>query len=457
MNIIKLFSIMALVSTLCFSCGGQKTTGDAADDTGDAADLADTADSTPDQPDDTDDALDDPVPDPTPDPTPDPEPDTEPDVEPDPMEDGEDMVEDEVGGDAVDPCAPQEAEATGECEEELDGIKWDGEHCVPLGSGCECTGADCDALYETVAECVGARIGCYDVGCEPMEVADDMCIDCLITVFLGAFWNGRKCFSIMGCNCVGAGCEDAFASVEECEAVQAGCPGALCKATGGQWFTQEAGFCRFYCGVLGPEECLADTCRCEPGRTFEADVGCRDDMDCEAEEMCLATRGKWFPSSECICGFTCGRPNDCDACLDSCDCGPHRNFSPSTGCVADIMCEAADQQEVCEDTGGTWQESGASCGHFYCGIPNLVDPCVGPSCDCGRVGNFSEVDGCAYDDTCLMKEVGQDCWGSSPSSSCRAGLACCISGGIPGFRSCTDPCCKDHEICEDDGCYPPPP
>ena len=67
-------------------------------------------------------------------------------------------------------------------------------------------------------------------------MANDTCLDCTASVFLGAFWNGRDCFELFGCGCAGDGCSGRFASVYECEAVQARCNGARCVDSGGEWF-----------------------------------------------------------------------------------------------------------------------------------------------------------------------------------------------------------------------------
>lgn len=375
------------------------------------------------------------------------------DIIPDPLQD-----EEEEG---IDPCLAQDAMAEGPCAMILDGVKWDGEHCVGLGSGCSCAGSDCESIYETIEECVEARRMCYSAACDPQPVADDMCLDCTDTYHLGAYWNGRECFELRGCGCTGDGCTEGFYSTTECEAVHANCDAALCKETGGQWFPAAAGFCGFFCGVPSDDDCEEDSCNCGPGRTFAAGVGCQDDPSCTIEHLCLATRGRWHPASECFCGFTCGLPNPCAACLDSCDCGPHRNFDPAFGCIPDIMCESATAEGICISTGGTWHtnsEFPLSCGDYLCGLPNTTDPCVMPGCDCGFLSNFDSLQGCIYDESCLLRNVRHECWGSAGNSSCRPGLACCDYCGVPpGCPACHDPCCPDSPVCMENGCMIPPP
>jgi hypothetical protein len=365
-------------------------------------------------------------------------------------------------------CAPMDARAEGDCEMVLPGFAWNGAHCVPLGSGCGCAGADCGAVYDTVAACVDDRRACFGTAvCGSQAAASGMCVVCGVPMYLGAFWNGRSCFEVVGCECVGDDCAGAYASLEECVAVHEGCDGPLCAATGGEGFPAAAGTCGFVCGAVAPEDCLTpfDACRCPPGNSFVAGTGCAPDPACDAEVLCAATRGTWHPSSECICGFSCGNPGACGACLDSCDCGPHRNFDGTIGCRADVACGSEwERPEVCTSTGGEWHACGTggdcSCGDYHCGVPNLMDPCVMPGCDCGPYANFDSAEGCVWDDTCALRELDQECTGRGlDGSTCRPGLACCSGGGAALYPStCGNPCCADDVAsCMPDGCPPPAP
>ncbi len=368
--------------------------------------------------------------------------------------------------DAAGDCLPQDARPEGPCAMVLPGVRWDGSNCVPLGSGCSCEGADCGALYDTIEACVAARRHCYANDCEPQAVADDLCIDCTAEMFLGAFWDGHECFELRGCGCHGAGCDLPFRSAAECEAFHAECPAGLCRAGGGSWFPAEFGGCGFVCG--GPQEALcyapyAD-CLCPIGQTFRPEVGCAPDASCGARELCVATRGSWHPAAECYCGFDCGRPGDCDACLDSCDCGPARNFVEGLGCRYDETCAAAWGADLCTSTGGTWHDcepgdTGCSCGDYHCGRPNSLEPCFAPGCDCGGGANFDRERGCVPDAACFFGGEGEECsgWGLE-GSSCRPGLACCVECGMMiGCNYCRNPCCELNPGCEDFGCFPPPP
>jgi hypothetical protein len=362
-------------------------------------------------------------------------------------------------------CLPQDAAAEGPCAAELPGVKWDGTNCVPLGSGCSCAGADCGAVYETVADCVRARRDCYHNDCEPQAVADDVCLDCTASVFLGAFWDGRACFELHGCSCRGDGCFLPFRSLEECETFHETCPAAVCAATGGRWFPEEHGGCGFACGGPREADCFAPfaDCLCPAGQTFHADTGCAADAECNERVLCYATRGTWHPGSECFCGFHCGVPGDCEACLDSCDCGPARNFVAGVGCRVDATCEAEWGIDLCTSTGGTWHDCSAgdpfcSCGDYHCGRPNVTEPCVMPGCDCGAGANFGD-EGCVPDAVCFFGDEGAECNGGGMDwSTCRPGLTCCSECGMmPGCSYCRNPCCAEWPECGDGGCPPPPP
>jgi hypothetical protein len=385
----------------------------------------------------------------------DPDARPESDAAPDAGADGD------AGADASLPpeCAPQEAWADGPCAAELPGIRWDGAHCVGLGSGCQCVGADCDAIYDTVAECVAARLGCYELRCDPAPVSDDACIDCTASVYLGAFWDGATCHALHGCGCHGDGCDRGFPTVEECEAVHAACPARLCEGSGGHWLPDTlCGPCGHHqCGLPSQLACCSPGCDCGPGQTYVDGVGCQPDAGCTPEQACLATHGVWHPQSECTCGFTCGVPNDCEACVDACDCGPYRTFDPQGGCQWDPACGSPTPESLCEDTGGAWHVDDG-CGHYWCGEPNLLDPCIAPGCDCGIRRNFDSQLGCVYDEACLAPGPGEPCLGPGTSGSCRPGLVCCEQCGMaPGCPTCQVPCCQNDPGCQPNGCYPPPP
>jgi hypothetical protein len=284
-------------------------------------------------------------------------------------------------------------------------------------------------------------------------------------MFLGAHWTGRECAELYGCACAGDGCADLFPSVADCESAHAACDAARCRATYGEWFPAAAGFCGFACG--GPLDATCEmpveACLCPLGESFTSGVGCAFDSTCTDRDLCQASRGIWHAASECFCGFTCGQPNACDGCVDSCDCGAHRNFATGLGCLPSASCGSVSDEELCGATGGFWNDCSAGlcgCGHFECGRPNLLDPCIAPGCDCGWTSNFDPIEGCVLDDRCFYRQLDQSCSGYGMEwTTCRPGLACCEHCGVgPGCASCQSPCCPSDSFCEEQtGCYPPPP
>ncbi len=357
-------------------------------------------------------------------------------------------------------CEAMDARATGDCAAIVPGVTWTGEACMHLGSGCGCGGVDCDDVFETVAECVEAKRGCYEASCKAMPVADDMCVDCFAEMFLGTFWTGMECFDLWGCDCMGDGCGRAFTSMEECEAVQQACPAPLCIGTGGTWYPAAGcGPCGHYeCGIAPMDACCDEGCDCGPGRSFDPSSGCVDDPGCTAQQSCQATGGTWHPIEECMCEYVCGEQILCSDCMEACDCGTFRVFDERDGCLFDSeRCGEADSVALCQGTGGRWAV-GEGCGDFACGIPNLIDPCVMPGCDCGRWKNFQTGVGCVPDPLCVMPGEGDACQGSGAYGNCRPGLVCCDGCGMPpGCPMCEQPCCGDAPWCEAGGCPLPPP
>jgi len=133
-----------------------------------------------------------------------------------------------------DTCEPQDAAGDGQCLCML-GYIFDGEGCAMVG-GCECVGADCDALFETEEECLAVQDSCAEpepitCGSEELYVRDhDSCEaqdvagegECFCA--LGAYWDGDSCESLDGmCECVGTDCDALYETVEDCEAANEMC------------------------------------------------------------------------------------------------------------------------------------------------------------------------------------------------------------------------------------------
>ncbi len=72
-----------------------------------------------------------------------------------------------------------------------------------------------------------------------------------------------------------------------------------------------------------------------------SDTSSESESDGPQDEMtCLDTGGTWVPEA---CGhYTCGIPQDCQAVIPGCDCGPFRVFASGVGCFVDDKCETAE-------------------------------------------------------------------------------------------------------------------
>ncbi|NJK33290.1 MAG: hypothetical protein HC927_13315 [Deltaproteobacteria bacterium] len=117
-------------------------------------------------------------------------------------------------------CEPEDAKGEGFCDLFL-GWAWDGNQCVPL-SGCECIGADCDSLPLEQWECDIEHANCDQPpppDCVPMEAKGVG----LCALFLGYAWDGKECVGLSGCSCEGNDCGNLYQEIDECKAANAMC------------------------------------------------------------------------------------------------------------------------------------------------------------------------------------------------------------------------------------------
>lgn len=147
-------------------------------------------------------------------------------------------------------CIPQDARAVGACTFPLPGVIWNGRRCHFIGSGCDCEGADCGALFSDILECESAMGGC--ASCAPQDARAEGPCDAVI----GNIWNGTECVSESGCSCVGTDCDAVRNEAGACEAAYR------------------------HCGPPPP--------------------GCSTNAECAEGELCLHPRG------ECSATGTCG-------------------------------------------------------------------------------------------------------------------------------------------------------
>ncbi|MEC8894692.1 MAG: dockerin type I repeat-containing protein [Planctomycetota bacterium] len=124
-------------------------------------------------------------------------------------------------------CEAMDVEGVGLCRMLL-GFYWDGESCQSLG-GCDCAGDDCGELYDSIRSCEAAHVDCVDVDPEPVSCeAMDVNSEGICAAILGYYWDGRGCRTLAGCDCSGGDCEDLYDSIDSCEAAHIDCgPGIL--------------------------------------------------------------------------------------------------------------------------------------------------------------------------------------------------------------------------------------
>ena len=181
------------------------------------------------------------------------------------------------------------------------------------------------------------------------------------------------CESSLDCE-YGEVCDDCG----QCQLVDVSDPKQLCEGWGHTWDEMACG--HYQCGVPNSCEAIIPGCDCGPMANFEEGLGCVQVDEC----ICSSSGGTWEPSA---CGdAVCGVPNDCEADLGGCNCGPTATFQPGFACVA--------VQECCEDSGGTYEPAG-DCPHVEpekgemgCFSPGYI--CLLPGWDGGsRMGDES--------------------------------------------------------------------
>lgn len=137
----------------------------------------------------------------------------------------------ESGDGSVAGCEAQDARGEGACRALL-GVVWDGTQCVTIG-GCECVGADCLERFDSLESCESAYGQCLVAPPPEPCAAQDARGEGLCRLWLGVAFDGRACVSLGGCECVGADCDALYESVERCEAAHAECiapPPPSCEA-----------------------------------------------------------------------------------------------------------------------------------------------------------------------------------------------------------------------------------
>ncbi|MCR9162823.1 MAG: hypothetical protein ACE37F_13980 [Nannocystaceae bacterium] len=96
-------------------------------------------------------------------------------------------------------------------------------------------------------------------------------------------------------------------------------------------------------------------------------------------------------------GTTTGSSTTTDSDSDESSEGSSSSTGEGSSTGSSSSTGEADPQQLCEDTAGTWDE--AACGDYVCGVPNDCEAII-PGCDCGPDANFVEGEGCVVDDAC---------------------------------------------------------
>lgn len=243
-----------------------------------------------------------------------------------------------------DPCDPMDAEGDELCFMFL-GYAWDGSECVVLG-GCECTGEDCDELYEELDECIADNEECVEEPpvedpCDPMDAEGDG----LCYLFLGYAWDGGECVIVGGCECTGEDCDELYEELDECMANTESCieeppvvePCAPMDAEGEGLCYGEFGYawngdeCVIVggCECLGEdcfllydneEECIADNEACIEEPPVDEPLECGDDaLYSQTHDSCEAMDAVGQGACYCAMGFA-WNGSECFSLSGSCEC-----------------------------------------------------------------------------------------------------------------------------------------
>jgi hypothetical protein len=330
------------------------------------------------------------------------------------------------------------------------------EQCTPDGlCVCQETSILCGEL------CCDAGQTCLEeVCCTPM-CDNKVCGDDGCGGSCGECGTNETCSDDGQCKCV----EESTLCVEICcdngqVCFEDACCAAMCE-------DKECGDngCGGTCGECGLNEgCTSQgQCMCVMGSTPCGDACCENGLVCFEEECCAS-----------ICdGKVCGD----DGCGGSCgECGANAecNAEGQCLCVADSeLCDdvCCDNGQVCFDgsccapmcdgkdcgtdgCGGFCGQCGLNQGCTSQGICLCVaesEPCNDVCCNLGDICFDGSC--CALD--CDGKECGTDGCGGA-CGQCGYLLACNETGQcVCEFETCNDDCCKEEQICLDDGCCTP--
>ncbi len=313
----------------------------------------------------------------------------------------------------IDLCAASAWYGDGECDSFCPLADDDCASCPDAASGAEyistspedCAALDIDCDPGFVAFSNDCGCGCErDVapGCEAQDARGEG--GCRASA--GIFFTGRVCEHVWGCECVGADCDQNYASIEDCEEAHreclTSCEPVACELFCEHGFEVDAAGCEV-CSCAPAPTCTPVTCElfCEHG--FEVDAsGC---------EVC-----------RCAAAPTCGRI----ACDLECEFGYQQD---EDGCT---ICECAEPPPpVCGRIGCTNEcEFGRVIGEDGC-----------PTCECLPADcapqDVQWVGGC--------EPVGPYHWNGS---SCEFGVGCeCVGEDCDAQFATEDECLNAYRAC----------
>ncbi len=277
--------------------------------------------------------------------------------------------------------------------------------CEAIIPGCNCGKG---MVFDKVEGCIMSK----ECGTPPVDDKEKVCVNS------GGKWLPGTCGDwkcgveplckaiIPGCNC---GPKMNFHPVKgcfedpNCNAVEVPPQDSaeLCVDTGGAWLLDTCG--HWKCGQEPVCEAIKPGCNCGAKMTFNLKEGCIKDPNCgpiaanDPFTLCVESGGKWDPMS--CASWECGiAPKPCDKPQGGCMCGEGKILVKEYGCLESLYCDGADNQTLCEETGGEFLKD--TCGNFFCGKELQNCGTAKPGCDCGEDSLFFPKYGCNTSNQC---------------------------------------------------------
>ena len=174
----------------------------------------------------------------------------------------DDDVSFDTEGDVLDPCATMDAQLAGEVRDcGSVGFLWNGTECFEAVGYCECIGADCDAMYDTLDSCRNAYSQCISEQCEPLD-ATFYGYEYPCDRFWGYMFDGERCYEVEGwCECIGNDCGALYDSLADCRVAHSQCLTGPCVPLDASFDINECD--RFWGYMFNGVECYEVVGFCE--------------------------------------------------------------------------------------------------------------------------------------------------------------------------------------------------